>query len=201
LKARFSLLIALLPVLALFAGCGSGSGGSTSDSEVSGSSSSDETAVVEAIEQTVIDPSGACDKFETQNFIEQVSHEQGAAAMKACEASSGDGSESVSVGNVQVDGSDATADAAFNGGSFGGQNLTVALVKEDDGWKLDEATGFVNLDKDALIEQLEELLGESSPDQVGCIADALKKQSDDFFEAFLLKGETDELEKLAAGCA
>jgi hypothetical protein len=198
LKARFALLVALLPILALCAGCGSSSGGSTGSG---GSGGSDESAIAEAIEKTVSDPSSACKKYETQNFVEQISHEQGSAAVKDCEESTNEDSESVDVANIEVSGSSATADAAFSGGSFDGQALTIALVKDGEGWKLDEATSFATLDKEALISQIEELLGSSSPDQVSCITDALKEQSNEFFEAFLLKGEASELEKLAEGCA
>lgn len=194
MKKRYLLLPCLLLSFAL-AACGSSSGG--------GSGGSDEGQIVETIEKSLSDPSPAdCKELETQAFVEQTTHETGAKAIKSCEEQGSEGtSESVDVSKVQVKGSGATADVAFSGGSFSGQTLVLALIKEGEQWKLDNIVRFASLDKTALIKAIEEQLNELSPAVSSCIVEGLKGSSNQTFEALLLKGEEQPLTELAESCA
>ncbi len=190
------LALLLLVVLGL-AACGGG------DSTGSGEEGQIETVIEESV--TSSDPA-KCTELMTQNFVEQTAGAEGEEALEECEEEAGDESDdadSVEVTEVEVDGTEATAHAAFVGGGLDGQTVIVALVKAGGRWKLDEIEGFAELDRDSLIAALEEQLeasGELSDEQTACIVDGLKEASDKAFEGLLLKGESAELAEIAAGC-
>jgi hypothetical protein len=196
LKKRYLLLPCLLVVSAFaLAACGSSSG------------SSDEGQIEAAI-QTATKPEPVdCTKFETQDFVEQSSDETGKAAVEACEKEAEkptNTAESVTSSNIAVNGSKATADAAFVGSGFDGQTLTVALVKEGGQWKLDKVTGFAKLDKAALEKTFEkefEASGELDKTQIGCIVDGVGKASQPEIEELLLGGSSQAFVALIEGCA
>ena len=139
-----------------------------------GGGSSDEDKITETIETaaTTSDPNN-CTELETQRFAEQNSQEKGKAAIKTCEKEAEAGeeqAEGANVSNVSVNGSKATAEVEFEGGSLGSQSLEVALVEEEGNWKLDQIEGFANYDGKALGEafekQFEEEPGELNPEQL-----------------------------------
>jgi hypothetical protein len=199
LKKRHLLLPCLLLSFAL-AACGGG-GSSSSGGSAGGD---DEGQIVETIEKSLAEPSPAdCGKLETQGFIEQTTHATGAAAMKACREEGGEGSsESIDVSEVQVKGSGASADVAFASGSFAGQTLVVALIKDGGQWKLDKIVRFAKLEKAALIKAIEEQLpSELSPEISSCIVKGLKSAPDQTFEGLLLEGDSQPLTELAESCA
>jgi hypothetical protein len=194
---KLHLLLPCLLIASAFAltACGSSSG------------SSDEGQIEEAI-QTATKPDPAdCTKFQTQAFVEQSSDETGKAAIKSCEKEAEEPTntaESVTVTNVEVDGSKATADAAFVGSGFDGQTLTVALVEEGGRWKLDKVTGFAKLDKPALEKTFEkefEASEELNKAQIGCIVGGIGKASQTEIEELLLSGSSKAFVELAEGCA
>ncbi|HWI97181.1 MAG TPA: hypothetical protein VNS60_14060 [Solirubrobacterales bacterium] len=122
MRVRLLLLPCILILSALaFAACGSSGG--------------DDGEIEEVIETsaTSTDPAD-CKKLNTQQFMEQTTQESGEAAVKSCEeeAKKEEGAKSVSVSTVEVDGSDATAEAALSGGNLDGQKLELALVKDGD---------------------------------------------------------------------
>jgi hypothetical protein len=188
-------LLALALGLGL-AACGGGSSSSEGEGEIS--------AVIE--KAVTSDDPAKCTELMTQNFIEQTSDAAGGKAVEECEeeAKSGENDpESVAVSEVEVDGRKATADAAFVGGSFDGQTLTVALVKDGGGWKLDEIEGFANLDRGALTKALSEQLeatGQLTEAQTSCIVEGIEAGSDKAFEELLLSGSSDALRAIAEGC-
>jgi hypothetical protein len=198
LKKRHLLLPCLL-VASAFAlvACGSSSS----------SGSSDEVQIEEAI-QTATKPEPAdCTKFETQAFVEQSSDKTGRAAIKSCEKEAEEptnAAESVTTTNIEVNGSKATADAAFVGSGFDGQTLTVALLKEGGQWKLDKVSGFAKLDKAALEKTFEkefEASGELNKTQISCIVDGIGKASQPEIEELLLSGSSKAFVELAERCA
>jgi hypothetical protein len=142
----------------------------------------------------------------TQTFVEQTADSVGGAAVKECEEEAKNGEndpDSVTVSSVEIDGENATADAAFVGGSFDGQTLTVALIKDGGQWKLDEIEGFANLDREALTVALEEQLeatGQLTAEQTHCIVEGIEAGSDNAFEELLLSGSSDALREIAEGC-
>ena len=173
-----------------------------------GSSSGDEGEVEEAIEAsaTSTDPAD-CKKLNTQEFMEQTTQESGGAAVKQCEeeAKDGEGAKSVSVSNVEVDGSDATAEAALSGGNLDGQTLEVALVKDGTQWKLSEVVEFTKFNQAKLVEVLEEGLSEPSsevdPKFASCVIDAFKQGSQEEVEELLFGGSSGTLEEVFETCA
>jgi ABC-type glycerol-3-phosphate transport system substrate-binding protein len=195
LRKRHLLLPCLLIVSALaLVACGGGS--------------SDESEIEEAIETsaTTGDPSN-CTKLETANFVEQSTSESGKAAIKTCEEEAKkepeSRAESVEVTEVEVDGSKATANAAVTGGSLDNQTVSIALVEED-GWKLNELTGFVKLDQGALAKVFEgqlEKSGELNSEQTSCIVEGLEEASKEEIEEIILSGNSTPIEELAEGCA
>lgn len=173
-----------------------------------GSSSGEEGEVEEVIETsaTTTDPAD-CKKVNTQQFMEQVTRESGEAAVEECEeeAKNDEGSDSVSVSSVEIDGSNATAEAALSGGNLDGQTLEVKLVEDDDGWKMNEVVEFTDFDQAALVEALEGQFEESSDEidskLAACFVEAFKQGSKEEVEELLFKGPVDALEELFETCS
>jgi len=172
-----------------------------------GSSESDEDKVVDVIETSVTsdDPAG-CTEFVTQTFLDQSEEGEGKAALKECEedaADTSDNPDSVDVTEVEVDGSNATANAAFVGGGFDGQTLSVALVEEDGDWKLDEITGFAEFDQAKLAGAFQEQLekeGSIEPAITSCIVESLEELNQAEFEELLLGGSSEGFVEIAEAC-
>lgn len=174
-----------------------------------GSSESDVGQIEEAIETsaTSTDPAD-CAKLSTQRFMEQTTQSKGSEAVKECEkqVSEEKGTEAATVSNVEVEGSKATADAAISGGSFEGQTMEVALVKEDDQWKLDELTRFAKFDKAKLIKAFEKTFADPSNEVnkrlASCLIEALEVGSQKEFEGLMLSGSAEGFEEIAvAACS
>ncbi|HWB68713.1 MAG TPA: hypothetical protein VG518_01925 [Solirubrobacterales bacterium] len=167
-----------------------------------GSGESDEEKIVDVIEtaSTSTDPA-SCTEFLTQTFVDQVETGEGAAAVKECEEDAADGSgnpDSVDVAEVEVDGSNATADVTFHGGDLGGQALTLALAKEDGDWKLDEIQRFVKFDRAKIDASFEEALESAEGIDTECILEGLSEYSDGELEEAILGSELEELIEVAA---
>ncbi len=172
-----------------------------------GSSESDEDKIVDAIESSVTGTDPAiCTEFATQAFVDQNSDGEGAAALKECEEDAEDTSndpDSVEVAEVEVDGENGTAEVAFTGGAFDGQTLSVALLKEDDDWKLDEITGFAVFDQEGLVQAFnEQFESEDSiePAVTSCIVEVLEELSQPEFEELLLGGSSEGFVEIAESC-
>ena len=163
-----------------------------------GSSESDEDKITSVIETstTSTDPAD-CDALLTLKFMEQVEFEEGKAAVKSCEEEASDASgnpDSVTVSEVEVDGSSATATVAFVGGGLDGQTLSIGLVDEDGDWQLNEIESFVEFDREALIASLEESLT-TGPDALedeaaSCILEEFEESSDEELEESVLEPES-----------
>lgn len=171
-----------------------------------GGGESEEDKITNAIETAATSTNPVvCTELQTQGFVEQTQGEEGKAAVKSCEKEASDGSnnpDSVKVTKVEVDGSNATADAAFVGGSFDGQTLAVALVEEDGDWKLDEATGFAKFDKAKLIEAFTSSLEEEKvePELASCLTEAFEEAEQGEFEELILGGSSQPIVELAEAC-
>lgn len=195
MRKRLLLLPCILTLSALaFAACGSGGG--------------DDGEIEEVVETsaTSTDPAD-CKKLNTQKFMEQTTQESGDTAVKKCEeeAKEGEGAKAVSVSAVEVDGSDATAEAALSGGNLDGQTLEVALVKDGDQWKLNEVVEFTKFNQTKLVEVLEKGLTEPSsevdPKFASCVIDAFKQGSQKEVEELLFGGSSGTLEEVFEACA
>jgi pectin methylesterase-like acyl-CoA thioesterase len=196
---RLLLLPCLLVLSALaFAACGGGN--------------DDQSTVEETIETaaTTTDPAD-CSKTQTQKFMEQTTQESGKAAVKSCEeeAENEEGAESVKVSKVEVNGSNATAEAALSGGNLDGQTLEVALLKEGDRWKLNEVVKFTNFDQEKLVETFEREIKrevEESPGKVNskfanCFIEAIKHADKAAIEELVLSGSSKTLEGAIGSCS
>jgi hypothetical protein len=171
-----------------------------------GSDESDEDKIVDVIETSVTgsDPAD-CKELATQAFLEQTELEQGAEAVKSCEASAKDTSDdpdSVEVSEVEVDGSAATANAAFAGGGFDGQVISLSLVEEDGDWKLDEMTGFAKFDQEKLASAFEEAFAneDGNPQLVTCFGETIRGLSKGQAEEIVIGGSLRPVEEVAEGC-
>lgn len=173
-----------------------------------GGGSSDEDKIAETIETvaTTSDPAN-CTELETLAFVEQNSQEKGKAAVKTCEKEAEAGeeeAEGANVSNVSVNGSKATAEVEFEGGSLGSQSLEVALAAEEGTWKLDQIEGFANYDGKALGEAFEKQFeaepGELNPEQAKCISGKIADLSQADAEEVFFGGSADKIIELAQSC-
>jgi hypothetical protein len=194
---KHHLLLPCLSIVSALALVACGGGGSNAESEIEGAI---ETSA------TTGDPAN-CTKLETANFVEQSTGESGKAAIGTCEEEAKkdpeSNAESVAVTEVEVDGSKATANAALSGGSLDEQTVSIALV-EDDGWKLDELTGFVEFDQGALAQSFEAQLeksGELDSEQASCIVEGIEEAPREELEEIILSGDSTSIEELAESCA
>lgn len=193
MRRLFLSCLVIVSALAL-AACGSGGG------------NSDESEIEAAVEASATSSKPAdCKKFNTQKFMEQTTRSEGAEAVKTCEkeASEGSGADSAAVSNVEADGSKATADVALTGGSLGGQEVEVALLKEGDQWKLDELTGFAKFDQAQVLATFKEEFEKSSEVSKtlsSCIISSFEKAPQAKLEDALLSGSTKGFEELAGSC-
>ncbi len=188
-------LFLFLSALAL-AACGGGS-----------DSSGDEEAIEAAIVRSAktADPAN-CTEVETQAFVEQGSDKTGAAALKECESDAKDPSnnaKTVKVAKIEIDGDEASAEAAIVGGGFDGQTIAIDLVEEDGAWKLDQLAGFAKLDTAALAATLRAKLeetGEVPQEITDCIAEGIEAATKSEAEELVLSGSSTPLVELAEGC-
>lgn len=170
--------------------------------------SSDEEGTVEEVIETsatTTDPAD-CKELQTQRFMEQISRESGNAAVEACEdeAKGEEGADGVTVSAIEVDGSNATAEAALEGGSLDGQTVEVALVKDGDQWKMDEVVKFTDFDQEHLVEGLERELSdtnEADSKLVSCFVEAFDQASTAEVEELMFGQSPRALEELFETCA
>lgn len=172
-----------------------------------GSSGGDEGEVEEAVEisATTTDPAD-CKKLQTQEFMEQISRESGLAAVEACEeeAKNEEGADSVEVSAIEVDGSDATAEAALEGGSLDGQTVEVALIDDGDQWKMNEVVKFTDFDHAHLVEGLETQLSDASGDEAkfaSCFVEVFKQASEAEVEELIFGKSPQALEETFETCS
>lgn len=192
--------ILLCPVLAaaLIVGCGGDEGGAGAEVEA---------AIVTAA--STDDPAD-CERFHTQRFLEQTFGLEGEAAVAACRADVVDpeveDAESVTVTGVEVDGTEAQADAAFVGSDLDRQTPTFGLVEEDGDWKIDELVRFVRFDREALLEalagQMVDLARETGePKLAACLLAWMESLEDEALEAMVTDPDRTAIEGVALDCA
>ena len=172
-----------------------------------GGGESDEDKITTTIENaaTSTDPA-VCDETQTLAFMEQTSGGSGKEAVKECEkeAKAGEGQpDSVSVTKINVDGENATADAAFKGGIFDAQTLELALVEEDGDWKLNELTGFAKFDPESLVNSFAEQIEEEpelEPEMASCLIEGIEELSSSELESVIVENNTAAFGQIAEGC-
>jgi hypothetical protein len=170
--------------------------------------SADETGEVEEVIEasaTTTDPAD-CKKLQTQQFMEQISRESGQAAVESCEADAEDdeGVSDATVSTVEVDGSNATAETALEGGGLDGQTIEVALLKDGDQWKMNEVVKFTDFDHAHLVQGLEEELADTDESEAkfaSCFVEAFKRASEDEVEELIFGKSPQALEEVFEGCS
>ena len=191
-------LVLLASALALSA-CGGGS---------SSSGGGEEGAIEEAIETaaTTSDPS-KCSEVQTQTFNETETGTTGAKSLEVCEEEAEEESElpaeSVTVSQIEIEGEEAAAEVAIEGGALNGQSVAVGLQKEEGDWKLDAFIGFTQYDAAGIAATLEEKLGEEegvSPELASCVAEGVEEMSKEEAGEMVFEKNTEVLEPIVAAC-
>jgi hypothetical protein len=176
-KPFLSLAYVLLVSLAL-AACGESQ---------AGPSGGNESQIAETVEKGLAghDPS-TCRELKTHDYLRQETISVGEEAIEGCERNQNAAilsADAATVLKVRVNGTNATANAAIDGGYIDGQTVTVALVKQGDGWKLDRLIRFAKLDRAALINASERIYKSPTPEgpspisrpQLDCLADVARR--------------------------
>jgi hypothetical protein len=195
-RLRLLLPVLLIPILAL-AACGGGG-----DSE--------EDKIVETIETSALSSDPAdCRELATLRFLEQTTFREGKAALERCEADAKraenpNGVDAVEVSNVEVEGSEANAEVAFEGGTFDGQTFAVVVVEEDGSWKMGEITGFAEFDQAKFAEAIEAQVQSEAegmePEVLACIGKEFREMSRAELEELVTAGREQPLEEVIVGC-
>jgi hypothetical protein len=189
--------------------CGdSGAGGAGAGGGAQQAGEGAEDGQIEAAIRAVAfsDKPTKCAETMTQGFLEQSTKKTGKAALKSCKAEAGDATndpKSVAISKIVVRGSRASADAGFTGGGFNGQTMSIALIRDGDRWKVDQLTGFAELDKAALAETYGEQLegGGLKPEQVKCIVRGLETAPAAEIEKLMLGRSSTPFVEFAERCA
>lgn len=195
-------LLLLLPCL-LFALALSACGGDSEESRV-------EVTLREAL---LGDDPAKCTELLTADYRDQIASEEGEAALRECkeetEEPSVEDPEDITVRDIEIGGSTATGQAAFEGGNFDGQSVEIALVRDGDGWKLDEIVRFTKFDRALLVPALEtglENVEENEEDEEAprhqrrCFLDRLAAASRQRLEGVLFSQSDADLVWLAQAC-
>lgn len=194
-RHRLLLLLLALAVPLTLAACGGGDDG--------GDDSGDEEQITESIEiaATTTDPA-KCTENQTERFNEQTNAPaSGAEATSACENTSEDTpAEEIEVSNIEVDGDSATAEAAVTGSLLDGQTLEIALVKEDDDWKLDELTGFAEFDRETFVNSISEGAQEIPAAVSTCIRQRVEPLSDQELQNLILSPDPEAEQAIFQNC-
>jgi hypothetical protein len=177
----------------------------------SGEASDDAAAVEETIVASANSESPAdCERLHTEDFLERMSAGfEGDAALRLCEEvieeDLGEDPREVTVADVQVEGDEATANASFAGSSLDGQTVTIALVREEGGWKIDRMVEFAEFDRDRLLDGLKqevrELDSSALEAELGtCMAERLGALDDSELQDLALYNDPDGIRGIVEVC-
>jgi hypothetical protein len=145
-----------------------------------------------------------CTRFATQRFLEQIAFEDGEDAIRSCEEDQARSAvDTARISDVEVSGESATAHVSLTGGGVNdGQTYQVALVKDDDQWKLDRLVSFVELDRESLRAGLrEDAIEDGYSEQAArCAVRELDKRSASALEELLPSGDEQRLLAVLEPC-
>jgi hypothetical protein len=194
-KSRLA-VTAAAAVLAALALAACGGGGNDDDGDI--------TDVIQTSVKST-DPND-CTELQTQSFLEQTEFESGEEAVQSCREDAADSSndpDSAEVNDVEVDGDNATATVAIQGGPLSGATIAVALVKDGDQWKLDRITDVPELDVDAFKSAFAEEIAKSAdlPGPVAtCMANAFNRVTEEQVKQLLVSGDQQQLLAIFQEC-
>jgi hypothetical protein len=172
-----------------------------------------DTGDVEAITATITESATTsfpadCRRLHTRRSLEQDTKLQGEAAVRACEEDAlyenTQVADGVTVTEIDVDGSRATATVALDGSPLDGQVLTMDLVWSEH-WKLDRIAGFVEFDREKLILGLGRSIFSGAAtrgdaDIASCLVTQLEALDDTALETLVLDSSPDEIIELFGLC-
>jgi hypothetical protein len=199
------LVPALAVVVAALALAACGGSGDDGNSEALGGADQAEIAHAVRTAATSSDPDD-CTRVETQRYLEQIHFVTGSAAVNACRQDAPDTSDdpdSVDVADIEVDGTNATANETFHGGGFDGSTLSLALIRQGDQWRVDEITGVPTFDlpafEKAFTQRLSSREGVSGAG-TACVTKALNSAGPDAVKGALIGGDASQLLSLIGPC-
>lgn len=154
------------------------------------------------------DDPAKCTELLTADYRDQVASEEGEAALRECEEETEEPSvedpEAITVRDIEIGGSTATGQAAFEGGNFDGQSVEIALVRDGDGWKLDKIVRFAKLDRFALtkgvLEGVSAVGGDVTRSMTACVSAVLDRLPRSEVESLLLYPSVARARELFGPC-
>lgn len=177
-------------------GCGGGAGG-------------DAQAITATITQSTTNSYPAnCLRLHTRALLEQSTKLRGRAAVLACEEEAVAGApvaDRVTVTEIEVDGTEASADVAFEGTAYDGQTLTLALVDDGERWKIARILGFVDLDAGKLAFEIGRAVFEGArtpaeTQEARCFLGELERLNPEKLEALIVDPSPNPLLDLLRPC-
>lgn len=155
------------------------------------------------------DDPAKCIEWVTEKLLEQATSETGKAAVEECEEETEDRSDAtreVTLSEIDVEGSVASANFAFVGGPLDGQTVALSVAKEGDRWKVDQIDRIVEFDRARLIAALEagthdeEEDEDYDPSQADCVLEELRRATREDLEGVVLRTSTVALVALVREC-
>jgi hypothetical protein len=201
IRPAIGLLLAAVIALALGACGGDGGGDGGDDRRESRQADEIVGVITEAAKSR--DPDD-CTKLNTERFLEQRSGLRDEAAIRECERVADlDVPQSVKVSNISVNGGAASAEAAVRGSELDGQTITLDLVNRGGRWKLNQVTGFVSFDREALkagvAKSFRRVKGVPS-EFSDCVVSRLDGLSDDELQDIYLSFDKRQLYEIVIAC-
>ena len=198
---RFGVLLVAGLLLLLLSGCAG------SDQSETGSAHSREWIDATIAAFLVDTHPNSCRVLITQRFAEQTTAQRGSNAVRSCEEEAqrpDGGAESVRIVKIAIHGSTAHAGVAITGGDLNGQVVGMRLLEEAGVWKIDQFTGLVKFDRNALVQAFAREYRErqeSSTEGVGaCVLGVLRHASTAKIDRYLFSGPADEIGPVYEEC-
>jgi hypothetical protein len=164
----------------------------------------DSEQITNAIQSTWLraDPV-VCTKFQTQTFMDQRSFNTGEAAIEECRVGAEDTTddpEAVEVGDIEIDNDTATASIAFRGSALDGSTVTLAMVEEDNHWRIDRMSDIPSLDLEAFRRAFRSRIASAATETESCVYEAMAQAPEDQVKEALLSGSQETLVTLFPDC-
>lgn len=121
-----------------------------------------------------------CEELYTQALMDQLSFGTGPIAQRNCveqEEQTGGEADAVSISRMSIDGEQAVATVAIDGGAMDQASIRVELARDEAGWKLHQLAR-IDLDRDAYMDSLATRYLEDGLTQVEatCVAERVARQ-------------------------
>lgn len=142
-----------------------------------------------------------CTGVLTAALREEMSGKNGRNALRDCREEAVEDkhdTKAVAISHVDIEGDRATAEAAYSGGTFGGQTILLSLAERGGRWKVDQVVRIAKFDRRRFLAGAAVNIadsGEASPDQTRCTVARLGRESQGEIEAVMFhRSEAAEIE-------